>query len=299
MEPKPISISLSSKGIKKAWQVKEPEDQTDPVTHESFTVEKYSPDEMILGASIRGKRHAHMGKFREDAYAWGNEGKFRIMAVADGAGSCPLSRIGAETAASQALEYLRSKLKHKGYDHNLTQWMTTRERSANYLKDACLHAIKSIGEEANKRHCEANKMATTLLLALTWPENTTRQFTVLQVGDGLIVLSGQNNSLSILGSQDKGTYISQSKFITSRGILKDLGSKIVTRQADGPGFLALMTDGISDDFYPPHAGLENFEYKMKKILSHAPHPENEIKKWIHYEKKGSYDDRTIILHSFG
>ncbi len=295
MNSNTINFSLSDLHVRKAWQIKEPEDKSDPIDHESFSMINISSKALMLGASIRGKRHAHAGKYREDAYAHDCEGYFRIMAVADGAGSCPFSRVGARIAVSKTIETLKLKLK---IDPELSPGKIKSKDIVSYLKEAYIQAIDAIRKEAAKRQIKIKQLATTLLLTIAWPEEQKQNLAVLQVGDGLVVHSGFDGSVSILGHLDKGNYISQSKFITSQGIQDDLDSRIETYSVTGPGFLALMTDGISDDFYPPIRQLENAAAKMRQILIHRGSALGKIKEWIKYEKKGSYDDRTLILYSF-
>src|SRR5258708_14225559 len=54
----------------------------------------------LVAASHRGKTHAHQGTFREDAVAVTATDYWNIMAVADGAGTADLARVGSNLAGT-------------------------------------------------------------------------------------------------------------------------------------------------------------------------------------------------------
>ncbi len=62
--------------------------------HEEWRAAACGPAWNLLGASVRGKLHAHQAQWRDDAFAWQQAGDWTCIAVADGAGSAPLSRVG-------------------------------------------------------------------------------------------------------------------------------------------------------------------------------------------------------------
>ncbi|MBE6419157.1 MAG: protein phosphatase 2C domain-containing protein [Akkermansiaceae bacterium] len=72
----------------------------------------YIPGEKcIVAASKRGRSHAHIGKPRDDHYAFEHlENGWYILAVADGAGSAEYSRQGSKIACNVVLEHCKESL---------------------------------------------------------------------------------------------------------------------------------------------------------------------------------------------
>ncbi|MBA3825265.1 MAG: protein phosphatase 2C domain-containing protein, partial [Ktedonobacterales bacterium] len=85
------------------WRVQEPQDHTDPVPHTAVARSSGAGGWQALAASRRGKLHAHEGSYREDAFALSTHEDWLLIAVADGAGSCRLSRVGARVASEAAV----------------------------------------------------------------------------------------------------------------------------------------------------------------------------------------------------
>ncbi len=92
------------------WKVVEPAASSDPVAHQECRFARRSESWSLIGASIRGKLHAHHGVWRDDAFAWGTTQDWTCIAVADGAGSASLSRVGARVACDEGVRALTEAL---------------------------------------------------------------------------------------------------------------------------------------------------------------------------------------------
>ncbi len=295
-----INLSPIENASKSAWQVKEPEDKSDPVDHESFQRFNGGPQFSIFGASIRGKNHAHRGKYREDAFYFASENGFNIMAVADGAGSCSHSRIGATIAVKSSVRRVKDLfLKQMGndvtHDHKQMDLQLNPAQVQSWFENAGNYAIQAVEAEAQKRKTENKKFSTTLTLSVVWKKGSKNIAVSLQIGDGLAAWFQKKKPCTIIGEQDRGTYNSQSLFLTSKGVKNSLKSRIVTKLLNDSGIFALMTDGIADDYYPPKKDLEKLSASIHELMYKSGDPGTQIPEWIRYDKKGSYDDRTIVL----
>ena len=93
-----------------AWQVLEPEDMGDPSSHEAMQAISGAPGWFLVGASLRGRQHAHEGRYREDAFVIACHNGWNIAAVADGAGSASLARVGARVATQACVDSLARNL---------------------------------------------------------------------------------------------------------------------------------------------------------------------------------------------
>lgn len=267
---------------KQVWQVREPEDRSDHTEHESFVRYEIKNIGNLFAGSVRGKYHEHQGKWREDAFCIHIGKSFAIMAAADGAGSCPLSRVGAVIACNTAVESVRKSLSDKS-------------SLQACLKNAVYQSVSAIEQEAFKRKMPKSYLSTTLMLAVYEKIGNIHRIGALQIGDGVMCIRLLSDEIRILGESDHGEYGGQSLFLTD-DIVSNIEHKIVLYESESLKSFAMLTDGISDDFFPYDKGLMRFFNETDTALSSQSSSEA-IKKWIRYEKTGSYDDRTMILLS--
>src|SRR5207249_1461719 len=72
----------------------------------------------------------------------------------------------------------------------------------------------------------------------------------LQVGDGAVGTYTGPGLCRVLGDADHGEFASETQFLTTTGTEKELERRIVFALPRGLQAVALMTDGVSDDFFP-------------------------------------------------
>ncbi len=103
INPDPKSLWKDKPSDKKALFWKKDEDQQELMTDNGWR---------LIGASKRGRSHAHEGKCRDDHFFISADSttKWNILAVADGAGSASLSREGARIAVTESSRILSEKL---------------------------------------------------------------------------------------------------------------------------------------------------------------------------------------------
>lgn len=299
------------------WRVVEPDGAADAVPHQ---VNHYDPEHArgwsLAAASTRGRLHAHRGAWREDAYAFGRRGAWSILAVSDGAGSAPLSRVGSRTACDCAVEELRLRLP----EH------PPRAADAQSLKAEALPALRAqlagagraaldgVRAAAATRGEPVDAFAATLLLAALCPWGDGWLVAGLQVGDGQIALltrRDDGHDLTLLGEADHGAHSAETRFLTTRGVHEEMELRVRFALPARLEAVALMTDGISDDFFPEDRRLvELFTGESLPALAGrdgtpvrgvlhgvaaSADPGRALAEWIEYERKGSSDDRTLLL----
>ncbi len=283
--PAPISTMERSRAL---WKELEPTDPTDPVIHLDHD-RCENGDFLAIGASRRGRSHAHDAKYREDAFRLGKVSQWLILAVADGAGSKPLSRVGARVACDSAVAYLKGKLE------NLAEGQDQKIILRAALSGAMAYALAEIVAEAAQREKEAEDFACTLLLAAysTRPENPV--VGIAQVGDGGIAAQTQNGSCGQLSLADRGAFAGEALFITSRDAQMSWANRARVYQLSIPlNALLLATDGVMDDFIEPLGKLEDLFTAMQPIMENEQ-PEKALLEWLNYERRGSFDDRTVVV----
>ncbi len=185
------------------------EQGVDPVAHEVQIDAGTSAGFLLAGASKRGRSHVAEGKYREDAVSMVSvpaHGGW-LIAVADGAGSAGLSRVGANAAAAAVATFARPLIE-AGEDP-----VSILDRSASAALRALLAAAK-----ARKAH--PDELACTLLLLL-WQETPTggKAYT-FQVGDGLIAVYDSKRELQTIGVEEDGGFAGETVFLTSRPALR-------------------------------------------------------------------------------
>jgi|GEM_PF-2238665 len=274
------------------WRVLEPKDRTDATEH---LVTGYATGQngwRMIGASRRGKLHAHEGTYRDDAFAITSHNNWNLVAVADGAGSCRLSRVGAHIGCDAALEGMK-----RGID--------TYNGVMPENKNDALRAIGSIGiqaahqavyDEARRRAIPVRDLSSTLLLYAHRPESSDGPAVLLmgQIGDGLGLLVAEDLSIQVIGTADKGYYSGETLFLPATKP-EDWDNHVsIHPLPEVPKMMLLMTDGIADDLVPYARQAPTLINGLLHVLVDRQ-PEKQLLETIGYDKRDSADDRTLVV----
>jgi hypothetical protein len=237
----------------------------------------------LIGASVRGKLHAHEGTFREDSFALGSVPGWNLVAVADGAGSHTLSRVGSELAVKWAIDEMERLLGAADEPGSA--------RAESATQSALKAAWRRLRAEAEERKRPFEDFGTTLLLLAHHVE--TGWLGVAQVGDGLLAAQLEDGQLLLLGSPQTGEYSGQTSFLTNY-LEADLAKRAEAVHLERPPRLFLvMTDGVADDLYPPEQKLPGLIKPLPGVLAQADRP-RALLELISYDLAGSFDDRTLV-----
>ncbi|MCH5194064.1 MAG: protein phosphatase 2C domain-containing protein [Oscillospiraceae bacterium] len=263
------------------WKYKPVPESPEPYP-ESICAGESSDGFEVLAASVRGKKHKHEGSNRDDAFAFDFCGGAVIAAVSDGAGSKPLSRIGAKFACDAVLNY--AKIRMTAIERDIPDYKKALGKAfddpdfgrvcselAGMLRDSCAEAYSAVEaayekrkdlpefEQALGRKPEIKDFSCTLLISVVIPVETAngREYltAALQIGDGMIASYDENadfgSALVILGAADSGGFAGETEFITTEQMRSpdSLMSRTKIRRGKMT-CLMLMTDGVADDYYP-------------------------------------------------
>ena len=293
------TASASYQVVKALWEKREPEDQSDPTPHEESKAFAFHDGWRAIAASTRGKLHAHRALWREDAFdiaqADSPSGTWAILAVADGAGSANLARVGSRLACRASVESLRASLAEQELSPDAA---LLKERDLPLLREKLVQAAQSalqvLATEAQERQKPVGDFATTLLLLVRCAWKGQQVCGALQVGDGAIALQNHDGLLTILGVADHGEHSSETRFLTTPGIEAEFAARTRFSIRSGLSAMSVLSDGVSDDFFPEEKRLpEVFAQVLPLVQSESG--EAALLNWIGYEKKGSSDDRTLII----
>lgn len=195
----------------------------------------------VLGASARGTSHVAAGTPCQDAHHVVTDGELLVLAVADGAGSAPLGGEGATLASCWAAELTARRLR-------------ARDASAGgpcpgltgVLRDVMARTRDRLRRDAYRRDVPLRDLATTLVLCAM----TRDELGVAQVGDGAAVVRTTGGAdwevetaeLSVVAAGERGEYLNETTFLTSRGWRRDLRAQVMP--ATNVDAVALLTDGV-------------------------------------------------------
>lgn len=297
------------------WQENEPEDRADEVDHTS-TWGAGSGGWRIAGASSRGKLHAHRALWREDAFGFRpaeEAGGWTAIAVSDGAGSAPLSRVGARLACESALAHVEERLADFSLVSEDEDGLKGSEmpRLLGFLAGAAGAALAAIRAEAAARSRGPEEFAATLLVVVHRRWRGRHLVGAVQVGDGCVALLDWDDGVTLLGVPDHGEHSSETRFLTTQGVEGTFPNRVLFSVKDRLRCVAVMSDGVSDDFFPEEKRVpelllgENLPgllgsdgHPVRGVLGRvegASDPAEALLEWIRYEKRGSSDDRTLVL----
>jgi serine/threonine protein phosphatase PrpC len=248
----------------------------------------------MLGGSVQGKAHWKLHQMRQDAFASMYFSPWFITALADGVGSKPLSREGAAIAVQYCVQRIAQKI-----------------RSAPALLDdaalrACIRsglkaAQRKLCDEAQLRRCDLFDLGTTLLVAVAeLKESYISRIGTAQIGDGAIDLFYETPQDKFI-RQNLPVYY-QTDFANHTIIIQDISDDIlddfivVNTFNESPIALALMSDGLADDFEEKiPLFLVNLCNRVQSC-STLEEKKQGVLITLDYTMAGSlYDDRTIVL----
>jgi hypothetical protein len=274
------------------WKTVEPSNSSDATPHELFKIANDGAGWLTAGVSIRGLSHAHEGRYRDDDFNfYTNNHGWHFVAVADGAGSAHLSRVGARIAVQTALQSLAITVGE--LEKNETSTGIDEQKLKQGMADALLHAAAAVQVEARQRELEPQEMNTTLLLLCHCALSDTHILATAQVGDGLIAsVSGMD--ITPLATSMEGRQAGETYFLShlARGL--DPMECVQIHRKESFELLLVMTDGVSDDFFPPEKTMHKLVRPLyQQEMYNAGKP-----LWldlIRYRRRGSSDDRTLVV----
>ncbi len=185
----------------------------------------------VAAASVRGTSHEKAGQLCQDAHQWQKlpEGGL-VAAVADGAGSATLGKVGAIVATQTAIETICS--------HETTLHMTQDQQGWQSILTQALESAKTAVEaEAAVCGMQARDLATTLIIVVATPE----LIAAVQVGDGLAVASDRAGNMIALTAAQRGEYINETTFLVSPHALD---TAQVTLWRGAVSNIAVFSDGL-------------------------------------------------------
>ncbi len=278
-----------------------------------------TPHLTALAASLRGRSHAHEGKYRDDDFGMQFvEGTgWHVFIAADGAGSAKFSRRGSQIACKTALAELERSLSSSnaldgalaklGTDAGDGELEKLRRVSANLLMPAAYKAFTAIHQQAKETQATLRDFATTFIAVIARQVSGRWFFAAFAIGDGGAGILLSDGKVQLLTQPDSGDFAGQTVFLTMQQVFSDSDALLARTHAafsEDFKFLALMTDGITDPIFQSDtnfassAAWELWRNELAKVVSldaPAPGMEDALLSYLKFPSPGNHDDRTLVI----
>ena len=270
---------------------------------ESAHAQLETPDGLtLIAARTRGRQHRHEGRNCDDWFELAQAGEWSLVAVADGAGGHPLSRVGAKAACQAAVAELGRQLTdvktpsvfcsgNAGQPNiasafGLEAYM--RSLKAVYLAvEAACGALDAAWEERVERpeyrellgrSPEPQDFSTTLsLLAFKVVQVDGERFALgwgYQIGDGLLAGVDSAGKAELVGVREQGEQANETVFLSRASLGRGVGERVRKLYLPLTALLA-MTDGVIElpRFPLPNTAGVEMLYAEMVLNNVAPPPE--------------------------
>lgn len=221
----------------------------------------------VNAGTIVGPHHLKRGEENQDAFVYLTENGYGVIAVADGAGSLPLSHIGAHiassTAANEAMDALNSHCS---------------------AEEAVQKGIE-LAREALLNRDDVDKIGCTLAVGVITDEG----WATGVVGDAFAVVSYDVDSHDLVQPEAISEYANVTKLLTS----KDYNPLYVSGDEEIIA-LTVSSDGLEDTSLKdnfPSAGFWN------PVISRALEGKMDVQAFLYYmnDNEKIYDDTTLVI----
>lgn len=188
-----------------------------------------APSWRLVGASVTGEAHLRGGLPCQDAFAARRlPQNLLLLVAADGAGSAPRAREGAQFAVDRAVSILSDALEDGCPAADDAAYLIRATVQQTHL------ALLTLAEGAQ---VAAGQYATTLAVALVAED----WMVAGQIGDGVIVTRG-SGGYQVLIAPHRGEHVNETLFLTSEPGPASLELRTLAPAPDG---IAMMTDGLA------------------------------------------------------
>ena len=264
---------------------------------EPGTLHERTAQWQVHGASVRGRSHAHRGEHRDDAIACVARDGLLVLAVADGAGSSALSRIGAAVVADVATH--RTAARHAADAQNPDATSRLGTAMAHAVHDAAmkLHALATTAEVS------PTAFRTTLLLVAMAGD----LMLVSQVGDGAVLVQKNDGTVQRVGGARDTMWAGEVTCFVPDPCAMTAAAEFRQLDAREVALVALLTDGIDDPFHPLEQSGTALVSQWRRgttapigVARQAPvgsvlGDDEALLAWMGFEQRGESDDRSLLL----
>jgi len=189
----------------------------------------------LTGQVVQGQGHARNNKPCQDRIFVKQYNNIEgYIALADGAGSCARSDIGAQICVRSVGEIIRKRF---GLYY----------RNPGLLKRQILRTlINLLKKKAASANLSIREFSSTLLFVYSKKVNTRVYYISGHIGDGLIIMEHKRD-VKIISYPENGEYINSTYFVTSHNAMEHL--RINKGFVEGNAGFLLISDGTAEALY--------------------------------------------------
>jgi len=207
-----------------------------------------------------------------------------FIAVSDGAGSAPLSRLGSKCSVQTGIAVAKSVERSLRTVHEADLDVVASHVISRIQLELC-HLARTVDEPLQSFAC-------TVILVVIFDTHGL----VLQVGDGAVVAEDADGSTYLLSRPDHGEYLNETSFVTSCDALMKV-QKVLCRQPLRR--VAALTDGLERlalnmQTWEPHQPF----FEPLFHFAGRPHASTaELAAFLNSERVNGLtdDDKTLVL----
>jgi len=243
----------------------------------------------VVAASVCGKSHQQKQQLCQDAHAWQIlPDNILIAAIADGAGSASMGKIGAIVAAQTAVANICAG--------TVTRRILDDDTSVRLLLiEALVAAKQAVMEEAIACEKQIHDLATTLIVLIATPE----MVAAAQIGDGVAVVKDFAGNVFALTQPQNGEYINETTFLVSPDAINTAQLRLLRQVIVN---VALLTDGLqmlalNMDSGTPHQPFFTPLFKFISDVNDKSDGVNQLVSFLRSERicDRADDDLTLLL----
>ncbi len=233
----------------------------------------------VIGASVTGTSHEAVGTGCEDASSWQVGPEVTCLAVADGAGSRPLSGRGAALAVEHALLIAHA-----------CAGRTEPDAPQTWLRLIVKDVREQIAMLADAEGRKPGDFATTLGVAIL----TSTVACVGQIGDTIAVL-GQAGQYRTVAPAPRAEYVNETSFVTDNSAMEQL--RVTIEPIADIDSVFLSTDGLRFKVLDNLMTAAPFPPFFEDLAAYARSAEasaDEIRRFLAGLDDQSGDDKTLV-----
>ena len=187
-----------------------------------------------IHGAVQGRSHMREGTPGQDRTYSCVSDDVTCIALADGAGSEPLSHVGAERAVQVGGAYLCAHFAE--FCQPAADLKALGQQLVDFVCQQLVQAAREVGVE------DIRSLSSTLLLVAVKDE----QLVSVHIGDG-VVAAVRAGETEVLSAPKNGEYLNVTYFTTSKNVQE--GMDIYCGPVENIEALVLMSDGSGDNFY--------------------------------------------------
>lgn len=195
---------------------------------------------IAVQCAVQGKGHKRDNTPCQDKTCFKNNDETYVVSLADGAGSCCLSHIGAEAVTRKICDIFLSSF----------NTFFENDNGAEVKRDILGEVGKELKIIADEQKCSLKDLSSTLLMVAVKDD----KFIICHIGDGVIGYM-KNGVLKPASVPSNGEFVNTTIFTTSADAIQSM--KLIKGRLNGIESFVLMSDGPESVFYS----------KMKKTLA--------------------------------